>query len=123
MTESMDRRKFLSFAASGVALGALIVLQGCSSGSDSSTAPTEPPATTTYTDKNGSIGTNHDHTVKMTAAQQQAGQAVTLTLTTGAGHTHTVGFNAQAVQDIAAGIRRDGTSSVDAGHSHSVSFN
>jgi hypothetical protein len=119
MAETMDRRRFLSFAASGVAVGALFALQGCSSGSSSSPTPTPDP---TYSDKNGVIGTNHGHSVTLTAAQQQAGEAVTLTLTTGTGHTHTVDFNAQAVKDIAAGIRRDGTSSVDSGHYHSVSF-
>ena len=121
MAKTMDRRKFLTLAAGSVAVGALIVLQGCSSDSDSPTEPTPDP-TPTYSDKSGVIEANHGHTVTLTAAQQQAGEAVTLTLTTGLGHTHTVSFNAESVADIAAGTRRDGTTSVTDGHSHSVAF-
>lgn len=117
MAETMDRRKFLSLAAGSVAVGALIVLQGCNSGSDGSTTPTP-----TTGDKSGAISTNHGHSVTLSAAQQQAGAAVTLT-TTGGDHAHTVGLRDTEVATIAAGTRFSILSSVTAGHSHTVTFN
>lgn len=124
MAQTMDRRKFLSFAASTVAVGALIVLQGCNGGSDSSPTPTPDP---TFTDKNGSISSNHGHSVALTAAQQQAGADVTLTLsagTLGGGtHTHLLGLRAADVAAVAAGSRQSIETSVTAGHSHTVLFN
>ena len=121
MAETMDRRKFLSLAASGVAVGALIALQACNSGSsDSST--TAPTTTTAATDKSGTIYSNHGHSVTLTAAQQQAGAAVTLTLSGGT-HTHMLGLSATDVTTVAAGTRVSVESSVNAGHSHTVAFN
>jgi hypothetical protein len=117
MEQTMDRRKFLSFAAASVAVGALIALQGCNSGSSGSTTPT--PA---VGDKSGAISSNHGHSITLTAAQQQAGAAVTLT-TTGADHTHTVGLRDTEVATIAAGTRFSVVSSVTAGHSHTITFN
>jgi len=117
MMETMDRRKFLSLAAGSVAVGALIVLQGCSSGSSSPSTPTP-----TMTDKQGAISSNHGHSIVLTAAQQQAGAAVTLT-TTGGTHSHTVGLRDTEVATIAAGTRFSVESSVTIGHSHTVTFN
>jgi hypothetical protein len=113
----MDRRKFLSLAASSVAVGAILALQGCSSGSSSSMMPTSP-----MTDKSGAISSNHGHSITLTAAQLQAGAAVTLTMTGGT-HTHTVGLRDTEVVAIAAGTRVSVESSVTTGHSHTVTFN
>lgn len=123
MAETLDRRRFLTLAAGSVAVGALMVLHGCSGGSDSSTTPTPNP---TFTDKNGSISSNHGHSVTLTAAQQQEGADVTLTLsagTIGGGtHTHLLGLRAADVAAVAAGSRMSVETSVTAGHSHTVLF-
>lgn len=119
MAMTMDRRRFIRFAASGVALGALAALQGCSG---SSSIPTTTATTTTFTDKNGNISVNHGHAVTLTVAQQQAAAAVTLTLTGGT-HTHQLGLSAANVATVAAGTRLSIESSVDVGHSHTVTFN
>ena len=75
-------------------------------------------------DVNGTIGDNHGHSVTITEAELDAGDAVTLTLTTGLGHTHTAELNAQEVQDIADGtevVVESSTASSD-NHSHTVTF-
>ena len=74
-----------------------------------------------YSDKQGTIGTNHGHAVTLTAAQQQAGQAVTLTLS--GSHTHQLSLSAAEVTAVANGtnVAKDSTS--DLGHSHTVTFN
>lgn len=120
MAKTMDRRAFLSFAAGSVAVGALIVLNGCSGGSDSSST-TEP--TKTYADEKGEISSNHGHSVTLTAAQQEAGADVRLTLTSGGGHTHTVSLTAADVATVVAGTQWSKNSSSDSGHSHKVTFN
>ena len=117
MAETMDRRRFLSLAAGSVAVGALICLQGCDSGSEGSATPTP-----TAGDKSGAISANHGHVVTLTAAQQQAGAAVTLDMT-GGDHPHAVGLRDTEVATIAAGTRFSIESSVVAGHSHTVTFN
>ena len=119
MAQTMDRRKFLSLAASSVAVGALIALQGCSSGSDSDSTPESP---TTYTDKNGAISANHGHAVTLTAAQQQAAAEVRLYLE-GGDHSHKIGLTAAEVASVAAGTRWSGECTNDFGHTHVVTFN
>ena len=115
----INRRDFLKWtglAAAGITISATI---GCEGGDDNGTDAG------TYSDKSGSISSNIEgHTVTLTAAQQEAGNAVTLTLTTGGGHSHTVRFSAAEVQSIANGGSATHTSSTDAatGHNHVVSF-
>jgi len=91
--------------------------------SPSSTPTPTPTPTSTYSDLMGNIANNHGHTVVITAAQQEASQAVTLLLTVGSGHTHTLSLTAAQVQDIANGKTVSATSSVNAGHNHLVTFN
>ena len=117
MAQTMGRRKFLSLAASSVAVGAILALQGCSSGSSTSTTPT-PSAT----DKVGAISSNHGHSVTLTAAQQQAGVAVTLA-TSGGTHKHTLSLTAENVVAAAAGTKVSQETSTTNGHSHMVTFN
>jgi hypothetical protein len=95
----------------------MIALQGCSSGSSSSMMPTP-----TMADMSGTISANHGHSITLTAAQQQAGAAVTLT-TTGGDHTHELGLKAAEVATIAAGGRLYIETSVTLGHSHTVMWN
>lgn len=123
MAETMDRRKFLSLAASSVAVvGAFIGLQGCSSGSSSSTTTTPEP-TTTSTDKSGAVSSNHGHSATLTAAQQQARMDVMIYLSSGSGHTHQLWLTAADVATVAAGTRWSKETSTDSGHSHVVTFN
>ena len=122
MAETMDRRRFLAFAAGSVALGAAVVLTGCSSGSSSST-PTTP--TTTYTDKHASVAANHGHTFTLTAAQQQAAADAKIYSGGSAPHSHKILISAANVAAIAGGTTWSGrTSAVDFdGHSHVITFN
>jgi hypothetical protein len=126
MMENMDRRRFLTFAASGVALGAaLVVLQGCSSGSSNSdSTPTTPttPTNPTFSDKNGAVSANHGHTFTLTAAQQQAGADVTIT-SKGATHAHKLFLTAAEVAAVVAGTKVAKESSTVLAHSHIVTFN
>ena len=84
---------------------------------------TTPTPTPTHSDLMGNIANNHGHSVVLTAAQQDAGQAVLLTLTIGSGHTHTLSLTATQVKDIADGKTVSATSSTNSGHSHLVTFN
>jgi uncharacterized protein YjdB len=59
----------------------------------------------------------------ITAAQLAAGNAVTLELTVGNGHTHTAVLTAGEVTQIAANQRVSKESSDNSGHSHTVTFN
>lgn len=116
----INRREFLKWtamAAAGLSVSANI---GCESGGDDDDDSGDSGST--VTDLSGSIGSNHGHSVTMTAAQQTAGAAVTLTLSSGNGHTHSVSFTAEEVQTIAAGGTASSGSSTDGGHDHSVSF-
>lgn len=118
MAESMDRRKFLAFAAGSVALGAIVVLNGCSSGSSSST-PTSP----TYTDKSADVSSNHGHSFTLTADQQQAAAETKVYSEGSSGHSHKIGLSAAEVLAISNGTRWSGECSVDSGHSHTITFN
>ena len=120
MAETMDRRKFLAFAAGSVVLGAAVVLTGCSSGSSSST-PTTP--TTTYTDKSASVSSNHGHTFTLTAAQQQAAADAKIYSGGSATHSHKISISAADVASIAGGTKWSAECSMDAGHSHMITFN
>ena len=52
-----------------------------------------------------------------------AGDAVTLILTQGDGHTHLVALSAVQVGEIGTGKKVTATSSSDDGHTHPVTFN
>jgi hypothetical protein len=100
-----------------------LILSGCDGGGSSSSDQTNSPAaSSSHVNKAGDISSNHGHTVILTAAQQDAGVAVTLELTPGNGHTHTVDFTAAQVQTIAGGGHASAESTVVGGHSHTVSF-
>lgn len=109
-------------AAGGAVLGALVVLQGCSSSSsDSAPAPTGPE-NPTYADKSPAISSNHGHSYTLTAAQQEAGAEVQL-FTRGGDHSHKIRISAADVASIAAGNTWTGEDSLSAGHTHMITFN
>lgn len=76
----------------------------------------------------GSISANHGHAVRVTQAQLDAGQGVTLTLDGPTDdHTHSLSLTDAQVMDIAAGTQVQQVSSTGAGsggvHTHLVTFN
>jgi len=89
--------------------------------------PPAAPAAPQHADLAGDIANNHGHTVTLTGAQQDAGDAVTLLLTTGSDHgvphTHTLDLEAVQVQAAAGGFNVARVSSTDLAHNHVVTFN
>lgn len=114
----LGRREFLRhMAVTGLVLPAIATV-GCDNGG----GDVVKDEITELSNRAGSIANNHGHTVVLTAAQQQAGAAITLDLTKGGGHTHTVALSTDQVQAIAGGGTVSVTSSVDSSHSHNVTF-
>lgn len=112
------RREFLKYmAVTGLVLPAIAIV-GC----DSDSGSVVKDENSEFSNRTGSITNNHGHTVVLTAAQQQAGAAITLELTTGGGHIHTVALSADQVLAIVGGNAVSVTSSVDSNHSHDVTF-
>jgi hypothetical protein len=124
--DGVTRREFTLAACVAILTGAAITVTGCG-GSYSSPAGPSGGGGGTGTggsgDKQGAISANHGHTATITGAELSAGNAVTIQLTIGDGHTHTLDLSANQVMSIAANQRISQNSSVDAGHSHSVTFN
>lgn len=88
--------------------------------------PAHAKTSMVYIDKIGSISLNHGHSVTVTAAQQQIGQAVTLTFTVGDAHTHQISLSAAQLAAIAVGTETTVESTlddVDDPHTHNVTFN
>src|SRR5207244_7778613 len=118
----LDRREFTLAAILAMRSGVTITISGCGSSSPSSSPPptTQPPPTA---DKSGSISANHGHTVTITGAQLTAGGDVTLELTLGSGHTHSVSLTDVEVVQIRGNQRVSKESTTNSGHSHTVTFN
>ena len=123
---SLDRREFTRLSLLAMFSGVTVTISGCGGGgSDSPTTP-NPPATTPSGDKVGAISSNHGHAVRITAAQMQAGGAVTLSLGGAVGvpdHTHSVDLTAAEVASVTAGGRVTKTSTTGDAHDHIVTFN
>ena len=115
----MERREFLARAGMVSAWAMISVSIGGCYDDD----PTAPADELGDGDVAGVVtGGGHGHGgATVTDAQQQAGGAVTLTLT--GGHTHTVQLTAQQVAAVADGNQVIAASSSDGGHSHTVTFN
>ena len=124
--DKLTRRDFTVKSALAILSGVPITLAACGDGnsSPSPTMPTAPaPTPPAASDVEGVVGTNHGHTAVITAAQLNAGNALTLDITGTSNHPHTVELSAAEIDQIAAGNRVQKTSSSDAGHTHSVTFN
>jgi hypothetical protein len=115
----MDRREFLTKAGL-VATWAAVSVRVIGCGEDDSNP------------MNGGDGSvqgiveeeaDHIHAVTITAAQLQAGNAVTLTLSTNSGHSHSVALTADEVMSIAGGGTVVAVSSNNSTHTHVVQFN
>jgi hypothetical protein len=119
----LDRREFTLAAVLAMLSGVTITISGCggSSSPSTSTPPTTQPSATA--DKTGTISDNHGHTATITGAQLTAGGDLTVQLTTGNGHTHSVSLTGAEVVQIRGNQRVSKESSSTAGHSHTVTFN
>ena len=109
----MRRRNFLIHSIT-IPAGALLVmlLEGCRSDDDSAGCGGAA----------GTVSNNHGHSVCLTDTQLTAGAEVTLTLSSGAGHTHAVSLTEEELTNLANGETVQKTSTSDAGHTHSVNF-
>ena len=124
----LDRREFTRISLLSMFAGVTVTITACGGGgggSDSPTNPTPPP-TTAAGDKTAVISSNHGPVCRITAAQMQAGGAVTLTLGGSVGttdHTHSVDLTAAEVASVTSGARVSKTSTVGDQHDHIVTFN
>jgi len=122
----MDRREFTLAAILAMLSGVTITISGCGGGSSSPSSPSSAGPTPTPPaagDKSGSISANHGHTVTITAAQLTAGGDVTLQLTEGSGHTHSLSLTGAEVLQIRDNQKVAKESTSNTGHSHTVTFN
>lgn len=122
--EGMGRREFTLEACLAILSGVAITItgSGCGSSNSSPSGPSNVPPTASG-DKVGDISNNHGHTATITAAQLSAGNAVTIQLTLGSGHTHSLSLGADQIVAIAANQRVSGQSTTNSGHNHTVTFN
>ncbi len=127
MSSQFDpKRRAISVGAALALLGfPTITLTGCGGGS----SPTNPNPTPNPTptpspgDVQGAISANHGHNVVITAAQLQAGGAVTLVLSVASNHSHSVDLSSAEVVQIRGGGRVSKTSTSEQAHTHTVTFN
>lgn len=127
MSSQFDpKRRAISVGAALALLGfPTITLTGCGGGS----SPTNPNPTPNPTptpspgDVQGAISANHGHNVVITAAQLQAGGAVTLVLSVASNHSHSVDLTSAEVVQIRGGGRVSKTSTSEQAHTHTVTFN
>lgn len=127
-TVRIGRRDFTAAGIVALLSGVAISVSGCGGGGSSSpTSPSAPSGPSTATppasDKAASVSSNHGHAAMLTAAQLQAGGAVTLNIQGTSAHPHTVILSAAQVASIAGGAKVTQTSSSDNNHSHDVTFN
>ena len=115
----LTRREFTVESALAMLATVAITITGC--GDDSPPTTPTPPAV----DKTATVSTdaNHTHSAIVTAAQFTAGNAITVTLTGAATHTHTVALSQAELTQIRAGTRVQKTSTNDNNHTHTVTFN
>src|SRR4030095_839481 len=118
----LTRREFTIESALAMLAGVTITISGCGDDDNNATpAPTPPPAT----DKTGTVTTDagHTHQAVITGAQLTAGNAISVTLTGAATHTHTVALSQAELSQINAGTRVQKTSSHNNAHTNTVTFN
>ena len=121
----LERREFVLGSILAMLAGVTITISGCGGGSSPSSPNPQPNPTPNPTggDKVGDISANHGHTVMITGAQLTAGGDVTLQLTEGSGHTHSVSLAASEVVQIRGNTRVAKDSTNTSGHTHTVTFN
>ena len=126
---TLDRREFARISLLSLFAGVTVTIApACGGGGGGSNSPSNPtpPPTTGGGDKTATISSNHGHVCRITAAQMQAGGAVTLTLGGSVGttdHTHSVDLTAAEVASVTGGARVSKTSTIGDQHDHIVTFN
>lgn len=70
----------------------------------------------------GTVASNHGHEAMLSAAEITAGTATDLDIQGSSPHTHTVSLGTADLTSIAAGERVTVTSSSGGGHTHDVTF-
>jgi hypothetical protein len=133
MSQAFDpKRRTISAAAAWALLGfPLVSISGCGGGGGGPASPSNPAPNPTPTpspppsggDVQGTISANHGHSVAITAAQLQAGNALSLTFGGSATHSHGVQLSAAEVTAIRDRQRVSKASSVNDAHDHTVTFN
>jgi hypothetical protein len=68
------------------------------------------------------IGTNHGHSMSLSAADVMAGVDKTYDIQGSSAHSHTVDISAEEFAGMTAGTVLSVTSSTDAGHAHEVTI-
>jgi hypothetical protein len=126
------RRTFLAGALIWIPAGAAVLsalLAACSGGEDDNASALSTCSESGTCDTSGAINTaissNHGHTVTLSQAEVDAGQAVTKQLTLASGHTHDVTLTAEMLQEVKAKklLRLESTAGSTDSHTHCVSFN
>jgi hypothetical protein len=121
----MDRKTFIKKSLSAVALAipAYAVLS-CSSSDDSE--PAAPPQNTEANcGTNGtssSIGSNHGHSIVVSAADVTAGVDKTYNIQGSSAHMHSITVSSAQFADLQNNQQVTGTSTSDSGHTHSVTI-
>ena len=116
----LTRREFTVESALAMLAGVTITITGCGDDDEPTTNPTPPSA-----DRSATVSTDagHSHAAVVTAAQLTGGNAISVTLTGQATHTHTVALSQAELTQISGGTRVQKTSTTDNAHSHTVTFN
>ena len=118
LRQSLTRREFTLDAALAILAGCVITIADTACGSSStSPTPTAAPA-----DVNGVIAANHGHIAVIMGAQITAGSAVSLDIRGTATHTHTVAVSQSDLATLKNRQAVTITSTTDASHSHVVTF-
>jgi hypothetical protein len=132
-TSSIDRRTFTQAWVAALLGGATITItEGCggSSPTGPQTTPTPAPTATPTTeptatpvgDEVGDVSNNHGHSAVITAAQLEAGGALTVSVS-GGGHSHSFQLSGSEVVSIRDGQTVSKQSSSTNSHRHFVTFN
>ena len=121
----MDRKKFIKTAGALLVAIPAISVVGCSSSDDSGPNPTPPPNGNADCEANGttsSIGSNHGHTLQVSAADVQAGTEKEYSIQGGSGHNHLVTVTAANFTSLKNNQQIQIGSSSGGGHTHSVTI-
>ena len=125
---AVSRKQFLlSLAGAGAAIAAAPLLAACGGGDDGDGDGASPDGGGGGGDcaANGTqvtIGTNHGHTLEVSAADVSAGAEQTYQIMGSSAHPHTVVVTAAHFAMLQAGESVTVVSSSDAGHTHSVTI-
>jgi hypothetical protein len=126
----LSRRKFTQEASLAFLAGVSVTVAacgggGCGGGGDDGYGPptSGTPTTLPPGSKSGNVSANHGHSATITAAELQAGGAVSVDIAGSAGHPHLVVLPAQAVQEVRDGRKVQKESTATDGHTHTVTFN